>query len=84
MSVSILNGPTVTEFVEDGDAFDKSNGDQKRKRAVSMTLSLRNGTIDPEEFRSEMKEIMLAVARGIGNSPVQVALETESLLMRAV
>ncbi|KAK9272434.1 hypothetical protein L1049_002807 [Liquidambar formosana] len=34
-----------------------------------------NGTLDRKEFRSLMKEIMQAVARGIGNSPVHVALE---------
>ncbi|KAK9170047.1 hypothetical protein Syun_002187 [Stephania yunnanensis] len=43
-----------------------------------------NGSIDAEEFRSEMKEIMVAVAHGIGDSPVQVALESDSLLMKAV
>ncbi|KAF8398532.1 hypothetical protein HHK36_017462 [Tetracentron sinense] len=123
MSVSILNGPTVTEFVEDSEAFDKCinhyfmaldvNGDGVLSRSellkgFNSLLTLgneseseeemsslynivfekfdadQNGTIDREEFRSEMKEIMLAVARGIGNSPVQVALEGDSLLMRAV
>ncbi|KAI3868091.1 hypothetical protein MKX03_035307 [Papaver bracteatum] len=43
-----------------------------------------SGTVDLEEFRSEMKEIMLAVARGIGNSPIQVALGNDSFLMKAV
>ncbi|KAL6563512.1 hypothetical protein OROGR_002471 [Orobanche gracilis] len=42
------------------------------------------GTIDPPEFVDLMKEIMLAKARGIGNSPVCIILQEDSLLMRAV
>ncbi|PIN15466.1 hypothetical protein CDL12_11892 [Handroanthus impetiginosus] len=44
----------------------------------------RSGTIDLEEFRALMKEIMLAKARGIGSSPVSIILQGDSLLMRAV
>ncbi|XP_057962349.1 uncharacterized protein LOC131153922 [Malania oleifera] len=43
-----------------------------------------NGVIDRDEYRSLVKEFMLAMARGIGDSPVQVALESGSLLTRAV
>ncbi|KAI3995571.1 hypothetical protein MKX01_023316 [Papaver californicum] len=34
--------------------------------------SHHSGTVDLEEFRSEMKESILAVARGIGNSPIKL------------
>ncbi|XP_051115432.1 uncharacterized protein LOC127240643 [Andrographis paniculata] len=44
----------------------------------------RNGKIDPEEFAELTKEVMLAKARGIGNSPVCIILQGDSLLMRAV
>ncbi|KAL8463545.1 hypothetical protein ACS0TY_033481 [Phlomoides rotata] len=44
----------------------------------------RSGTIDRVEFTALMKEIMLAKARGIGNSPVSVIVQEDSLLMRAV
>ncbi|KAL8061649.1 hypothetical protein ABFX02_02G099500 [Erythranthe guttata] len=44
----------------------------------------KSGTIDPDEFRALMKEMMLAKARGIGNSPVAIILHGDSLLMRAV
>ncbi|CAH9120062.1 unnamed protein product [Cuscuta epithymum] len=44
----------------------------------------KNGTIDREEFRELMKEIMLAKARCIGKSPVLVILQRDSLLMRVV
>ncbi|CAK9166316.1 unnamed protein product [Ilex paraguariensis] len=44
----------------------------------------QSGTIDRDEFRLLMKEIMLAKARGIGNSPVMIILQGDSLLMRAV
>ncbi|KAH6772486.1 hypothetical protein C2S51_010890 [Perilla frutescens var. frutescens] len=44
----------------------------------------RSGTIDPQEFMALAKEIMLAKARGIGDSPVCIILQGDSLLMRAV
>ncbi|KAJ7978089.1 putative Calcium-binding EF hand family protein [Quillaja saponaria] len=44
----------------------------------------KDGEIDRDEFKSLMKEIMLAIARGIGDSPVIVALGEDSLLTRAV
>jgi len=42
-------------------------------------------SIDLEEFRSEMKKIMLAIADGLGSAPIQMALEEddESLLKQA-
>ncbi|XP_058108509.1 uncharacterized protein LOC131251664 [Magnolia sinica] len=123
MSVAVVNGVTVTAFVEDGAAFNKCmeerfstldvNGDGVLSRAELLRgfgpLPVRgadaetgeeignpddevfekfdadrSGTVDLEEFKAEMKEIMLAVARGIGDSPIQIALESDSFLMRAV
>ena len=43
-----------------------------------------NGKIDRNEFTSLMREIMLAMARGIGNLPIIVVLDQDSLLMMAV
>ncbi|XWS58310.1 hypothetical protein CRYUN_Cryun08bG0023200 [Craigia yunnanensis] len=37
-----------------------------------------NGKIDRNDFTSLMKEIMLAMARGIGNLPITVALDQDS------
>ena len=37
----------------------------------------QNGTVDLEEFRSEMKKIMLAIADGLGSSPIQMAMEDD-------
>ncbi|XP_010257521.1 PREDICTED: uncharacterized protein LOC104597589 [Nelumbo nucifera] len=37
----------------------------------------RNGTIDRDEFRSEMKKIMLAIADGLGDSPIQMVIEDD-------
>lgn len=44
-----------------------------------------SGTVDLEEFRAEMKKIMLAIADGLGESPIQMALEdgSENLLQKA-
>ncbi|KAG2670260.1 hypothetical protein I3760_14G077400 [Carya illinoinensis] len=45
-----------------------------------------SGTVDMDEFRAEMKKIMLAIADGLGSSPIQMALEdddNQSLLKKA-
>lgn len=44
-----------------------------------------SGTVDRGEFLSEMKKIMLAIADGLGSSPIQMALENDSpsLLQKA-
>ncbi|CAN0879932.1 hypothetical protein LINGRAHAP2_LOCUS13379 [Linum grandiflorum] len=34
-----------------------------------------NGTVDLEEYRSEVKKILLAIAEGLGSNPIQMALE---------
>ncbi|KAL3616270.1 hypothetical protein CASFOL_039660 [Castilleja foliolosa] len=44
----------------------------------------RSGTIDRNSFLALMKEITLAKARGIGDSPVCIIRQEDSLLMRAV
>ena len=44
----------------------------------------QNELLDLNEFKSLMTEIMYAVARGIGGSPIIVAIEKDSLLMKAV
>ncbi|GMJ05682.1 hypothetical protein like AT2G44310 [Hibiscus trionum] len=43
-----------------------------------------NGTVDLEEFKSETKRMMLAMANGMGFLPVQMVLEEGSLLKIAV
>ncbi|GMI71266.1 hypothetical protein like AT2G44310 [Hibiscus trionum] len=43
-----------------------------------------NGTVDLEEFKSETKRIMLAMANGMGFLPVQMVLEEGSFLKIAV
>ncbi|XP_061375500.1 respiratory burst oxidase homolog protein C-like [Gastrolobium bilobum] len=43
----------------------------------------RKGALVLKEFKSLMKDIMHAVARGIGGSPIIVALDKHSLLMKA-
>ncbi|XP_023769756.1 uncharacterized protein LOC111918308 [Lactuca sativa] len=36
-----------------------------------------NGTVDLEEFRSEMKKTMLAIAVGLGSSSIQMVVEDD-------
>ncbi|KAJ1389028.1 EF-Hand 1, calcium-binding site [Sesbania bispinosa] len=43
-----------------------------------------NGRVDLQEFMEETKQMMLAMANGLGSLPVQMALEHDSLLMKAV
>lgn len=44
-----------------------------------------SGTVDLEEFRNEMRKILLAIADGLGFSPIQIAIEDdgESILKKA-
>ncbi|OMO68749.1 Calcium-binding EF-hand [Corchorus olitorius] len=44
-----------------------------------------NGTVDLPEFRSELKNILLAIADGLGSCPIQMVLEDddESFLKKA-
>uniref|UniRef100_A0A2P2IRH1 Calcium ion binding protein n=1 Tax=Rhizophora mucronata TaxID=61149 RepID=A0A2P2IRH1_RHIMU len=37
----------------------------------------KSGTVDLEEFRSEMKKILLAIADGLGSCPIQMAIDDE-------
>ncbi|CAK8541025.1 unnamed protein product [Lathyrus sativus] len=43
-----------------------------------------NGTVDLEEFKKETKEMMLAMADGMGFMPIQMVLEEDSILKKAV
>lgn len=43
-----------------------------------------NGGVDAKAFQAVMKEVLLALARGIGESPVHIATENDSLLMEVV
>ncbi|CAN1761009.1 hypothetical protein LINPERHAP1_LOCUS7755 [Linum perenne] len=43
-----------------------------------------NGTVDLEEFKDETRQMLLAMASGLGFMPVQMALEENSLLRKAV
>ncbi|KAH9321344.1 hypothetical protein KI387_015983, partial [Taxus chinensis] len=115
MSVEIIDGSTVRDFVTDEAAFNKAidekfeildvNNDgvlsrcELRKAFESLRLLEshlgmevtktpeqlnalydsvfdtfdidHNEKVDPHEFRSEMKKIMLAIADGLGAAPIQ-------------
>ncbi|EOX93397.1 hypothetical protein QUC31_004111 [Theobroma cacao] len=43
-----------------------------------------NGTVDLEEFKTETKQMMQAMAKGMGFLPVQMVLEEGSFLKKAV
>ncbi|KAG2619928.1 uncharacterized protein LOC120665798 [Panicum virgatum] len=43
-----------------------------------------SGEVDRDEFRAEMREVMLAVANGLGFLPVQMVVEDGSFLKVAV
>ncbi|XP_078444419.1 uncharacterized protein LOC144713645 [Wolffia australiana] len=119
MTVVVLDGSTVRNFVEDEEAFGRSanarfdaldlNGDgvlsrgELRKALETFRLMEthfgedvvappnqiaelydsifeqfdvdRNGTVDRAEFRSELSKILLAIADGLGSSPIQIAMD---------
>ncbi|KAH7533415.1 hypothetical protein FEM48_Zijuj04G0128300 [Ziziphus jujuba var. spinosa] len=43
-----------------------------------------NGTVDLQEFEAETKRMMIAMANGLGVLPVQMVLEEDSFLKKAV
>lgn len=43
-----------------------------------------NGTVDLKEFKQEMKEMMVAMANGLGFLPIQMVLEENSFLKKAI
>ncbi|XP_015881500.3 uncharacterized protein LOC107417396 [Ziziphus jujuba] len=43
-----------------------------------------NGTVDLEEFEAETERMLVAVANGLGFLPVQMVLEEDSFLKKAV
>ncbi|CAJ2669441.1 unnamed protein product [Trifolium pratense] len=43
-----------------------------------------NGTVDLEEFKKETRQMMLAMADGMGFLPIQMVLEEDSILKLAV
>lgn len=128
MSVEILDGATIVNFLEDEEAFTISvcnrfahldtnhDGLLSYAEMLKELQSLRvlethfgidvepdpdelarvyeslfvqfdhnlNGTIDLEEFKKETKQMMLAMADGLGFLPVQMVLEEGSILKKAV
>ncbi|KAJ8620526.1 hypothetical protein MRB53_029055 [Persea americana] len=36
-----------------------------------------SGTVDLQEFKSEMRNLMLAIADGLGSAPIQIAIEED-------
>ncbi|KAJ6338723.1 hypothetical protein OIU76_008228 [Salix suchowensis] len=116
MSVEILDGATIVNFMEDEEAFNEqicdrfahldsdhdgrlSYGEMLKELQYVETdpdelvrvydsLFLQfdhdlNGTVDLEEFKSETKLMMLAMANGMGFLPVQMVLEEDSFLKKA-
>ncbi|XP_010252635.1 PREDICTED: uncharacterized protein LOC104594159 [Nelumbo nucifera] len=128
MSVELLDGATIFNFVEDKQAFEDSVHDSFARLdtdhdgllsyadMVKELRSLRmfethfgvdvksdpdelakayralfcqfdhdsNGAVDLEEFKAEIKQMMLAMANGLGFLPVQMVLEEDSFLKKAV
>ncbi|KAG6735641.1 hypothetical protein POTOM_048658 [Populus tomentosa] len=128
MSVEILDGATIVNFLEDEEAFNASicdrfahldsnnDGQLSYEEMLKELQGLRvmethfgvdvetdpdelvqvydslfvqfdhdlNGTVDLEEFKAETKQMMLAMASGMGFLPVQMVLEEDSFLKKAV
>ncbi|KMT02519.1 hypothetical protein BVRB_9g204590 [Beta vulgaris subsp. vulgaris] len=128
MSVELLDCATITNFVDDEEAFNSSvedhfahldtnhDGILSYSEMLKELQSLRvfethfgvdvtvgpeelattygalflqfdhdlNGAVDIQEFKAETKRMMLAVANGLGFLPIQMVLEEDSLLKKAV
>lgn len=69
--------------------YDRASEEEEEMNSLYKSIFERfdeekNGTLSKEQFRSFMKELMLAMARSFGDVPIQVALDQDSLLMKAV
>ncbi|CAK9316164.1 unnamed protein product [Citrullus colocynthis] len=128
MSVELLDGATIVNFVEDEEAFNgwirehfsrlDTDGDgflsyaEMLKELHTLRVSEAdfgtdvkpdadelsclygavfgqfdrdsNGKVDVDEFMMGMKNMMLAIAEGMGFLPIQMALEKDGFLMKAV
>ncbi|VVA17486.1 PREDICTED: Calcium-binding [Prunus dulcis] len=128
MSVEVLDGATIVNFVEDEEAFNLAvhhrfgNLDTNHDGLLCYAEMLKelqslrvfethygidvkpdpeeiarvydslfvqfdhdsNGAVDLEEFKAETKRMMLAMANGMGFLPVQMVLEEDSFLKKAV
>ncbi|CAL8139163.1 unnamed protein product [Prunus armeniaca] len=112
MSVEVLDGATIVNYVEDEEAFNLAVHHQMLKELQSLRVfethygidvkpdpeeiahvydSLfvqfdhdSNGAVDLEEFKAETKRMMLAMANGMGFLPVQMVLEEDGFLKKAV
>ncbi|RVW69902.1 hypothetical protein CK203_059105 [Vitis vinifera] len=83
MSVEVLDGATIVSFVEDEEAFNDELAHVYDSLFVKFDHDA-NGAVDLEEFRKETKQMMLAMANGLGFLPVQMVLEEDSFLKKAV
>lgn len=127
MSVEVLDGATILDFVADEEAFTVSirnhfmhldtdhDGLLSYAEMLKELQSLRvlethfgidvkrdpeevahvydslfvqfdhdsNGTVDLEEFKVETKQMLVAMANGIGFLPIQMVLEEGSFLKKA-
>nr|XP_043623015.1 uncharacterized protein LOC122594650 [Erigeron canadensis] len=128
MSVELLDGGIILDFIEDDKAFNDSiqdrftNLDTNHDGLLSYSEMLKelqslrmiethfgidvktdpeelshvydslfvqfdrdsNGTVDLEEFKAETKRMMLALANDLGFLPVQMILDEDSFLKKAV
>ncbi|KAK4792767.1 hypothetical protein SAY86_023202 [Trapa natans] len=128
MSVELLDGSTIIDFVEDEQAFNvfirdrfalldmdcdgllsysemleelralrvfethfgiDLESDPEELSRVYGALFVQfdrdaSGAVDLEEFKAETKRMMLGMASGLGFLPVQMVLEEDSLLKKAV
>lgn len=128
MSVEVLDGSTIVDFVEDDEAFGvfmrerfshldtdcdgllsyaemleelralrvfethfgiDEKPDPAELSQVYGSLFVQfdrdsNGSVDLEEFKAETKRMMLGMASGLGFLPVQMVLEEDSLLKKAI
>ncbi|KAJ1695660.1 hypothetical protein LUZ63_012358 [Rhynchospora breviuscula] len=73
-----------THFGVDGDGLTKHELGQLYQGLFARFDHDANGSVDLEEYKSEVREMMLAIANGLGFLPVQMVLEEGSFLKLAV
>ncbi|KAJ4786329.1 Calcium-binding EF-hand family protein [Rhynchospora pubera] len=73
-----------THFGVDGNGLTKYELGQLYQGLFARFDHDANGSVDLEEYKSEVPEMMLAIANGLGFLPVQMVLEEWSFLELAI
>ncbi|KAK9732816.1 hypothetical protein RND81_04G024200 [Saponaria officinalis] len=80
--VAMIDGPMVRRLIENNEEFTKFV--EEKFKMKNQKIEEKDGfvAVDLEKYKVELRGMMLAVAQGIGNTPVNVMVEEGSFLSK--